>query len=139
MLLMLLRSLTSPLCQKLTISGNVDVEDLSPLSRLPELEELNIAHIEQIKDLTVFETGFPKLRVLDMCCLYVDDLSPLTRLQNLEELICSGIPNTTSLSPLARFHKLKMVTCSSDHASDVMKLKETRRSVRKRLYINFLW
>jgi Leucine-rich repeat (LRR) protein len=107
-------------CKKLRM-----LKDLSPLCQCPDLEGLYIDFLPLIKDLSFFEKGFTKLRVLDITYLKVKDLSPLTRLKNLEELDCWGIPQTTSLLPLARCCKLKQLNCSRN-AIDLDELKEKR-------------
>jgi hypothetical protein len=42
--------------------GSNDIDDLSPLCRCPNLEELSIWNLPLIKDLSFFEKGFTKLR-----------------------------------------------------------------------------
>ena len=120
----------SPLfhCKKLKrlhLRNNQGIEDLSPLCRCPNLEELDISALPLIKDLSFFEKGFTKLRVLKFRCLPVDDLSPLTRLKNLQMLACHSVPQTTSLLPLARCYKLKVIVCSKN-AMDLAELRERR-------------
>jgi hypothetical protein len=109
--------------KKLNIIDNLGIEDLSPLCQCPDLEELNISDLPLIEDLSFFEEGFTKLRVLNINYLPVEDLSPLTRLQNLEELNCWGIPESTSLLPLAKCYKLQKFSCSRN-AMDLDELRE---------------
>jgi Leucine-rich repeat (LRR) protein len=116
--------------KKLNIGGNKDIEDLSPLSRLPLLDQLVVWNLPLIKDLSFFEKGFAKLRALDLSYLELDDLSPLTRLQNLEELSCPHIPITTSLLPLARCIKLKNLRCPRE-GMDLDQLKERRPDLQR--------
>ena len=51
--------------------------------------------------------------------------SPLLRLLNLEVLNCFDIPSTTSLLPLVKCYKLKVIHCS-DGVMDLDELKEKR-------------
>jgi hypothetical protein len=114
--------------QKLFIGNNDDIEDLSPLCQCPDLEELSISWLPLIKDLSFLEKGFTKLRVLHISLLPVDDLSPVTRLQNLEELYCWGIPQTTSLLPLAKCYKLQKIRCHKI-SMDLTELLEKRLDI----------
>ena len=76
----------------------------------PDIEELIIFDVSLTKDLTFFEKGFENLRIVNITGLQVDDLSPLIKLQSLEELNCYVyIPDDTSLVPLARCLKLKLM------------------------------
>ena len=125
----------SPLshCKKLKylyVQGDNEITDLSPLCQCPDLEILCIDSLPLIKDLSLLEKGFLKLRVLSISYLPVDDLSPLTRLQNLQEFRCSEIPETTSLLPLARCYKLKSVSCSVN-AKDFEELRGMRPQLFK--------
>ena len=109
----------------LTIGRN-QVEDLSPLSQCPDLEELSIYGLI-MRDLVFFKNGFKKLKVLIITrsTTRTEDLSPITKLQNLEVLDCQGIPLTTSLAPLARCYKLKKLVCSRS-AKELNDLNERR-------------
>ena len=116
--------------KKLGISFNL-IEDFSPLSRCSDLEELTISHLANMKDLDLsfLENGFTKLRVLGLksyrTTIPVDDFSPLIKLKNLEQFECRGIPEDTSLLPLARCSKLKTVVCYRN-AKDLDELKKMR-------------
>lgn len=112
----------------LDLSLNGGIKDLSPLHQCPDIEELLLSDLPLIKDLSLFETGFPKLRDLEISRLPVNDLSPLTKLQNLEEIHCTDIPRSTSLLPLARCGKLKKIHCLA-YAKDIDELKEMRPEV----------
>ena len=109
--------------------GSPFIKDLSPLCQCPDLEELSIWSLPLINDLSFFEKGFTKLRLLYVGYhLPVNDLSPLTRLQNLEELICWGIPSTPSLLPLVKCYKLKMIRCRKN-AMGLEELRERRPDI----------
>jgi Leucine-rich repeat (LRR) protein len=114
---------------EITGTGNCNLRDLSPLCQCPDLEDLNISDLPLIEDLSFFEKGFTKLRVLNIKYLPVEDLSPLTRLQNLEELNCCDIPETTSFLPLARCYKLKKVHCPAI-AMGIAELREKRPDLK---------
>ena len=115
--------------RKVNLRHNVAIEDLSPLSQCPDLEELSISWLHRINDLSFFEKGFAKLRVLEIDYLLVGDLSPLAKLQNLKDLDCWAIPRTTSLLPLARCRKLENIKCFKD-AKDLDVLRERRPDIK---------
>ena len=72
---------------------------------------------------------FKKLKILTIKRFQVEDLSPLRRQQSLEGLSCTNIPTSTSLLPLARCQKLKMVISVGYHSKDVDKLREERLDI----------
>ena len=108
-------------CKKLKfveLGGNGEIKDLSPLSQCPDLEVLDSTGFVNINNLSCFDKGFEKLRVFLLTRSPVDDLSPLSRLQNLVELNCCHINETTSLLPLARCRKLKVLVCSRSNSNE---------------------
>ena len=133
--------------QTLSLEGNPDVTDLSPLSGLTNLTALNVmetgaadlsplsglVHLEEldlanpdIADLTPL-SGLTNLKILyldngNMISSAITDLSPLAGLTNLEALYIPAKSNYTDFSPLAGMTHLKelsMMGSQSDGTNSI--------------------
>ena len=109
--------------------GHEDIEDLSLLHDLPDLQELVISKRPLIKSILFFSNekgfgkGLAKLSVLRMDDLAIPDLHPLSSLWSLRTLYTYNIPNPTSLLPLSR--SFRSLYCF-ESARDLDVLKERR-------------
>ena len=117
---------------QLSLAGNRDITDLSPLAALTKLEDLNISHtgatdlspLSGLTALTKLNIANPELSDLsplstltNLTILYLDDgslsrskildLSPLASLVNMEQLYIPPSPNYTDFSPLSGMTKLR--------------------------------
>ncbi len=109
--------------KKLYLNGS-DVEpmafdDLSPLSGLANLQELNISytHVNDLSQLS----GLVMLQQLDVSRTPVTDLSPLSSLANLQELVVWMMP-VINLSPLSGLENLQRLVAQSTQVHDLSPL-----------------
>lgn len=88
-----------------------DFSDLSPLSDLIALKELNITGGE-ISDLSTL-TGLTLLENVDLASSVVSDLSPLVSLTNLKKLVLGPKTRITDVSALAELSTLEELNIGS--------------------------
>jgi small GTP-binding protein len=93
--------------------------DLEPLSGLMALQRLNCSST-QVFDLSSL-SKLSMLQQLDCSGTKVSDLEPLSKLSRLEELDCSWT-EVSNLGPLSMLISLKQLKCSSRQISDLMPL-----------------
>jgi internalin A len=115
---------------KLGFQKSSSFADLGPLEKLTALEELCLADVDAVRDLSplrgltrlrnldVSETavrdltplaGLARLRALDVSDTRVRDIGPITRLTELETLSLSGLP-IESVEPLVVLTRLRHLT-----------------------------
>ena len=116
--------------QQLNVS-NTQVTDLSPLSGLANLQELNVSHT-QVTDLFPL-SGLANLQKLDVLNTPVADLSPLSGLSNLQELNVS-VTQVTDLSPLSSLVNLQKLNVSITPVTDLSPLSGLANL--QRLYVS---
>ena len=120
---------------QLSLDGNRDITDLTPLSQLTNLKDLNISNtgaadlspLSGLTNLTKLSIANPEISDLsplsnltNLTILYLDDgsltsskildLSPLASLVNMEQLYIPPMPNYTDFSPLSGMTKLRAFT-----------------------------
>jgi internalin A len=95
------------------------VSDLSPLSALVNLQVLNIWRT-QVSDLSPL-SSLTNLRTLNVSETRVSDLSPLSSLTNLRTLNVSET-RVSDLSPLSLLVNLRLLEASATHVSDLSPL-----------------
>ena len=120
---------------RLSLDGNRDITDLSPLSQLTNLKDLNLSNtgatdlspLAGLTNLTKLNIANPDISDLsplsnltNLTTLYLDDgsltsskildLSPLSSLVNMEQLYIPPTPNYTDFSPLSSMTKLRELT-----------------------------
>ena len=88
----------------LDISQNPLLQDLTPLSGLKTLTELHISH-NPVQDLTPL-SGLSNLTHLDANYTHVQLLTPLEGLSNLTHLSLAGLPQPVDVTPLTRLTRL---------------------------------
>lgn len=86
-----------------------DVEDISFVSVLPDLERLDVSYCS-VSDISCL-VNMQKLTALNISYTEVSDLSPLAELDNITELVITGIP-AEDLSPLLEMDGLSEVKMS---------------------------
>ncbi|MBW6491783.1 MAG: leucine-rich repeat domain-containing protein [Lentimicrobium sp.] len=101
--------------RKIDISGNADIADLAPVTKLPSLSQLDasltgITSISDVKDL-------PGLRELYISKTPLVDLTPLSGLKGLSILNISDT-KVTDISPLAGLRNLKRLDMDNVQAAD---------------------
>ncbi|NOS87464.1 MAG: TIR domain-containing protein [Methylococcaceae bacterium] len=104
---------------ELDISGNWDLDDLSPLAALSNLQTLDCG-ITSISDLSPLAT-LGNLQTLKCVGTNISDLSPLAALSNLQTLNCSST-TISDLSPLAALNNLQKLECWNTTISDLSPL-----------------
>ncbi len=129
--------------QKINISENHEIRDLSPLSELTELREINcsnsmvtdlfpIRNLNHLEILNCSETPVDDIQAMhytttlkDLNCGFtlINDLSPINGLVNLENLNCEGI-KITNLDFVTQMKNLKMFDCSKTRIYDLGPLSE---------------
>lgn len=97
--------------------------DLSPLSGLKKLKQLNCSYT-QVTDLSPL-SGLKNLQILSCSSTLVSDLSPLSKLENLQILSSFSTP-ITDLSPLSGLKDLQILSCSSTQVSSLSPLAELK-------------
>ncbi|MDR0970039.1 MAG: hypothetical protein LBM67_05835 [Lentimicrobiaceae bacterium] len=114
--------------KKLDISNNVYLQSLDPVSRLEQLESLNVSKTE-ITDLRPL-SGLTQLKVLNVANTRIFNLVPLSSLKNLEEL---NIENTRvqSLTPLHESPRIKLVEADGSRLTtqEAVLLKHAQQQV----------
>lgn len=92
--------------EKLNLDGNTYLQDMQPVNRLVNLQELSLSHTE-ITDLSPL-IGLSDLKILDLSNTRVSNIEPLERLFQLERL---NIEDTRidSLSSLHQINSLKLL------------------------------
>jgi len=91
-------------------------EDLTPLTRLPVLSQLNLAYCDSVSDLSPL-AKCKSLRSLYLdCCGGVQDISPLAQCRWLKSLTLVSLAGVEDLSSLASFRG-KLNLEDMDHAS----------------------
>ena len=125
----------------LDISCNFELDDLSPLAALGNLQTLkcvgtNISDLSPLAALNNLQTlecwntnisdlsplaALSNLQTLNCSDTTISDLSPLAALSNLQTLNCSGT-TISDLSPLATLSNLQELDCSSTKISDLSPL-----------------
>ncbi|WP_156295475.1 leucine-rich repeat domain-containing protein [Methylobacterium aquaticum] len=101
------------------VGGNVNLEDISPLSGLPNLQQVNCSGT-QVSDLSPL-SGLPNLQQVDCGGTQVSDLSPLSGLPNLQQVDCFNT-QVSDLSPLSGLPNLQQVDCCNTQVSDLSPL-----------------
>jgi Leucine-rich repeat (LRR) protein len=124
--------------QKIDVSNNHEIKNLSPLTELTELREINcsntlvtdlfpIRNLNHLEILNCSETPVDDIQPLyysttlkDLNCGYtlISDLSPIGGLVNLENLKCDGI-KITSLDFITQMKNLKSLDCSNTRIYDM--------------------
>ena len=98
---------------QLDMSGCNGIRDISPLAALRSLEELSLKGCGQVPDLMPIK-NLTSLRAIDLSsCPQIEDLSPLSGLTSLEQLSLQGCVKVTDLSPLENLTSLKGLDISS--------------------------
>ncbi|MDE7397943.1 MAG: leucine-rich repeat domain-containing protein [Oscillospiraceae bacterium] len=74
--------------RELYLSSN-SIDDITPLSGLTNLTNLNLGHSDRISDLTPLE-GLINLTDFDLAFTKIDDIKPLAKLNNLTMVVLRG-------------------------------------------------
>jgi internalin A len=108
-----------PKLRSLDLKKNESLGTLAPLSRLTELETLNLSFtgISKLTELS----GLEKLRKFSASYNQISDLGPLSALKSLEALSIRGNKITT-VSPLKNLSSLKSLLLASNPLSDLSAL-----------------
>ena len=114
--------------KELDLSGNPYIQNLLPVSRLTNLQKLNVSNTE-ISNLMALQ-GMFNLENLILKSTFVDDLSPLHDMSSLRELNIENTP-ITDLTPLATDTNLEIVWADSTNIKrhHVVALKEVQKQV----------
>lgn len=112
--------------KELDLSGNQYIQNLLPVSRLYNLQKLNISNTE-INNLMALQ-GMFNLENLVLKHTFVDDLSPLQDMNSLRELNIENTP-ITDLTPLKTDANLEIVWADSTNIkkANVVELKEIQK------------
>ena len=109
--------------KKLILSDCTALSDLTPLTGLASLKEINLNGCTAVSDLTPL-TGLASLQEIYLNgCTAVSDLTPLTGLASLQELYlngCTAVSDLTPLTGLASLRSLYLIECTA--VSDVTPL-----------------
>jgi internalin A len=116
----------------LTLSGNRALYDLSLLTNLPSLQQLDVQHT-RVSDLSPL-TNLLSLQQLYVQNTHVSDLSPLTNLTALQRLEV-GNTSVSDLNPLRNLTVLQVLDVQSTQVSDLSPL--TNLTALQELFINF--
>ena len=113
---------------ELDLSGNQYIQSLLPVSRLYNLQRLNISNTE-INNLMALQ-GMFNLENLVLKHTFVEDLSPLQDMSSLRELNIENTP-ITDLTPLKTDANLEIVWADSTNIKkhNVVELKGIRKQV----------
>lgn len=114
--------------KELDLSGNEYIQNLLPVSRLTNLEKLDISSTE-IGTLLALQ-GMFNLQTLTLKHTFVDDLTPLQDMHGLRELNIEDTP-ITDLTPLKSDANLEIIWADSTNIRKhhVVALKETLKGV----------
>lgn len=104
--------------------GAGDLDDLTPLSTLAQLESLR-ASLNKVSDLTPI-ARLVKLDRLDIGRTAVTDLKPIATLVNLTELSIDGT-EVSDLSPLASMTKLEKLSMKKTQVKDLSPLAKLEK------------
>jgi Leucine-rich repeat (LRR) protein len=130
---------------KIDVSNNHEINNLSPLTELTELREINcsntlvtdlfpIRNLNHLELLNCSETPVDDISPLyysntlkELNCGYtlISDLSPISGLVNLENLRCDGI-KITNLDFVIQMKNLKSLDCSNTRIYDLNPLTELK-------------
>ena len=96
----------------LAINDNESLTDLTPLSNLTNLTEINLRGCEKISDLTPLAnlTNLTEIDLRD--CKSITDIAPLVNLTNLKNIALSRCSSITDLTPLANLSNLTEIDLS---------------------------
>ncbi len=114
--------------KELDLSGNQYIQNLLPVSRLTNLEKLNISNTE-ISNLMALQ-GMFNLEKLILKHTFVEDLSPLQDMSSLRQLNIENTP-ITDLTPLRTDSNLEIIWADSTNIKrhHVVALKEIQKQV----------
>ncbi len=114
--------------EELDLSGNPYIQNLLPVSRLTNLQKLNVSNTE-ISNLMALQ-GMFNLQNLILKNTFVEDLSPLHDMNSLRELNIENTP-ITNLIPLATDENLEIVWADSTNIKrhNVAALREIQKKV----------
>jgi Leucine-rich repeat (LRR) protein len=102
--------------QEIDLSGNLEITDLSAISKLSELQEVNISDT-RVTDIIPLR-NLTKLEVLVCSKCLIDDISPLKYATNLKELYFNHTP-LSKISVLENFPKLVKLDISGTKVNDL--------------------
>jgi Leucine-rich repeat (LRR) protein len=125
-----------PMLEKVVLGKEVSrlsIKDLSPLSRCLRLRCLDVSGNRDIEDLTPL-VPLSCLEVLFVNYCNIIDLSLLTNLPRLNHLFCKGLPDSTSFLPLAVVANLHHLICSLSR----LQHPEIEELENSRLHLSFV-
>lgn len=102
--------------KSVNISGNAAFSDVSPLSQLSLLEEINLARTA-VEDLTPLR-NLNRLRFLDISGTLINDLTPLQYSGNLKELFIDNTP-IQDIGVVANFNQIEKLSAKQTGVSDI--------------------
>ena len=101
----------------LTFLGLNTVDDITPLARMPKLEQLFFGGTEKIRDFKPL-SRLTNLRQIHVCCTGVSDLSPLAGLTKLDHLYLP-FSKISDLTPIAGLTGLRDLYVHGNNISDI--------------------
>lgn len=98
--------------ESIDISGHDEIEDLTPLSKLTNLKELNcsntkVSNLQAIRNLT-------KLRIIDFSSTSIGSLEQLKYAISLEQIYCNNNSALSDISPVSNFKNLQILHCHNN-------------------------
>jgi hypothetical protein len=111
-------------------SFSLDTEynvDLSPLAKLPQLEEIGIRKGSPVSDFTPL-SALKNVKIVRLEGTKISDLSPLQKMTKMKELDLRNTP-VADIAPLANMRSLERLDLSETQVTDLSPLRTLRKLI----------